>query len=48
VPSTNTYKVTTEASDASVAAAGATGSRVAVAVNAAGNVGQLVALRPAP
>jgi hypothetical protein len=48
VPSTNTYKVTSEASDALVAASGATGPRVALAVNAAGNVGQLIALRPAP
>ncbi|HEV8282648.1 MAG TPA: hypothetical protein VGQ02_12360, partial [Candidatus Limnocylindrales bacterium] len=48
VPSTNTYKVTTEVSDATVAAAGATGPRTALAVNAAGNIGQLVALRPAP
>jgi hypothetical protein len=48
VPSTNTYKVTAEASDASVAATGATGPRVALAANSAANVGQLIALRPAP
>jgi hypothetical protein len=48
VPGTNTYKVTSEAGDAPIAAAGATGARVAVATNSAANVGQLVALRPAP
>jgi hypothetical protein len=48
VPGTNTYKVTSEAGDAPIAAAGATGARVAVAANSAANVGQLVALRPAP
>jgi len=48
VPSTNTYKVTVEGSDAAVAAAGATGGRTALAANAAANIGQLIALRPAP
>ena len=48
VPATNQFKVTSEASDASVAATGATGPRVALAANSAANVGQLVALRPAP
>ena len=48
VPSTNTYKVTSEAASQSVAGAGATGTRVATAVNAAANIGQLVALNPAP
>jgi hypothetical protein len=48
VPATNQYKVTGEASDAPLAAAGATGQRTALAANSAANVGQLVALRPAP
>ncbi len=48
VPSTNTYKVTSGAADENVAAAGATGTRVATAANAAANIGQLVALNPAP
>ncbi|HET7168477.1 MAG TPA: Ig-like domain-containing protein, partial [Candidatus Limnocylindrales bacterium] len=48
VPSTNTYKVTSAAADGGAASAGATGTRVAVAANSAANIGQLVALRPAP
>jgi methionine-rich copper-binding protein CopC len=48
VPTTNTYKVTSGAADQAVAAAGATGTRVATAVNASANIGQLVALNPAP
>jgi hypothetical protein len=40
--------VTSEAASQSVAGAGATGTRVATAVNAAANIGQLVALNPAP
>ncbi|MGH2477889.1 MAG: Ig-like domain-containing protein, partial [Candidatus Limnocylindrales bacterium] len=48
VPSTNQYKVTGAAADAGIAAAGATGSRVALAANSAANIGQLIALRPAP
>jgi hypothetical protein len=48
VPATNQYKVTTETSDQAVPNAGATGSRAAVAANSGANVGQLVALRPAP
>jgi hypothetical protein len=48
VPSTNTYKVASDAADESVAVAGAVGARVALAANSAANVGQLVALRPAP
>ena len=46
VPSTNTYKVTTGSADQSVAATGATGTRVAVAANSAASLGQTVALRP--
>ena len=48
VPSTNTYKVTSGAADGDAASAGATGTRVAIAANSAANIGQLVALRPAP
>jgi Bacterial Ig-like domain len=47
VPATNQYKVTSETGDALVAA-GATGPRTALAANSAANVGQVVALRPAP
>ena len=47
-PSTNTYKVTAGVASGLVAAAGATGTRTAVAANSATNIGQLVALRPAP
>jgi hypothetical protein len=48
VPSTNAFKVTSEAVDQVIAASGPTGTRVALAANAAANVGQLVALKPAP
>ena len=46
VPSTNTYKVTTAGADELVPAAGATGTRVALAATSGVNIGQLVALRP--
>jgi len=46
VASAGTYKVTLEGADASRSTAGATGQAVARAVNAAANVGQLVALGP--
>jgi hypothetical protein len=48
VPATNQFKVTTGSSDQVVTSAGATGTRVALAANSAANIGQLVALRPAP
>ena len=48
VPSTNTYKVTTAGADELAPAAGATGTRVAVAATSGINIGQLIALRPAP
>jgi hypothetical protein len=48
VPATNQYKVTSETADAPLAAAGASGPRTALAANSAANIGQLVALRPAP
>ncbi len=48
VPSTNTYKVTAGADDELLAGAGATGTRAALAANTGVNVGQLMALRPAP
>jgi hypothetical protein len=48
VPVANPYKVTTTVDDQTVAAAGATGTRVATIANSAASVAQLVALRPAP
>ena len=48
VPSTNTYKVTTGAHDQLLAGSGATGPRVALAANSVINIGQVVALIPAP
>lgn len=47
VLATGTSKIGAAGSDASQAAAGATGTKVATASKAAANVGQLVALRPA-
>jgi hypothetical protein len=44
VPGTNTYKVTTAGDDEPLAAAGATGPRVALAAASGINIGQLVAL----
>jgi hypothetical protein len=44
--SAGTYKVTLEGADAFTSAAGPTGTRIAKAVNGAGNVGQLLALAP--
>jgi hypothetical protein len=45
---TSGEKVTNEAADVLLSAAGPTGNRVATASPAAYNIGQLVALRPAP
>jgi hypothetical protein len=47
VPAANQYKVTVSATDQPLAAAGATGTRVATTAQAGHSVGQLVALRPA-
>ncbi len=46
-PTSNRYKLTSEAADETRASSGATGSRVATAANSGASVGQLVALRPA-
>jgi hypothetical protein len=43
-----TYKVTSEGSNIAITASGPTGSRVATASHSAGNIGQVVVLRPAP
>ena len=48
VPATNVNKVTAAASDEPIAAAGATGTRLATASDAGVSIGQLVALRAGP
>jgi hypothetical protein len=45
---TGDHPLTSEIADAIAASAGPTGQRIATASNAASNIGQLVALRPAP
>jgi hypothetical protein len=47
-PAGTQNKLTEELAHAQRAAIGATGSRLATAAKSGGNIGQLIALRPAP